>query len=142
MAKQHRLSLWKDPLQTTRVGNSVATDTNSDLSFTLNVRSAEWSCFSETLGSDHHIIQLTVAHTRKPRGIGMVQITEWGSFRGALHVETTINGVDDWVRKVLDIADQHTKRMQLKEDSPAIDTHLLHLWEEEDIFSKDGTGRN
>ncbi|KAH8034968.1 hypothetical protein HPB51_003809 [Rhipicephalus microplus] len=94
-AQQHRLSLWNDPLQTTRVGNSVTRDTHLDLTLTLNVRSAEWSCLLETLGSDHHIIQLTVAHTCKPRRIGTAQITEWGSFRGALNVETTIDDIDD-----------------------------------------------
>ncbi|KAH7975487.1 hypothetical protein HPB52_002118 [Rhipicephalus sanguineus] len=75
-AQQHRLTLWNDPLQTTRVGNSVSRDTNPDLTFTLNVRSAEWDRLPETLGSDHHIIQLTVAHTRKPARIGTAQITE------------------------------------------------------------------
>ncbi|KAH7955537.1 hypothetical protein HPB52_001211 [Rhipicephalus sanguineus] len=75
-AQQHRLTLWNDPLQTTRVGNSVSRDTNLDLTFTLNVRSAEWDRLPETLGSDHHIIQLTVAHTRKPARIGTAQITE------------------------------------------------------------------
>lgn len=93
------------------------------------MHSAEWSCLPETLGSDHHIIQLTVAHTHKPRKTGTAQITEWGSFRGALNVETSIHDVDDWVRKVLDIADLYTKRIQLNEDAPAVDMHLLHLWE-------------
>ncbi|KAH7943195.1 hypothetical protein HPB52_006291 [Rhipicephalus sanguineus] len=97
-AQQHRLTLWNDPLQTTRVGNSVSRDTNPDLTFTLNVRSAEWDRLPETLGSDHHIIQLTVAHTRKPARIGTAQITEWKLFRDDLNVETTIENIDDWMK--------------------------------------------
>ncbi|XP_037518279.1 uncharacterized protein LOC119395058 [Rhipicephalus sanguineus] len=128
-AQQHRLTLWNDPLQTTRVGNSVSRDTNPDLTFTLNVRSAEWDRLPETLGSDHHIIQLTVAHTRKPARIGTAQITEWKLFRDDLNVETTIENIDDWMKNVLDTAERHTKRIQLNEEAPAVDTHLLHLWE-------------
>ncbi|KAH7938879.1 hypothetical protein HPB52_001819 [Rhipicephalus sanguineus] len=105
-AQQHRLTLWNDPLQTTRVGNSVSRDTNPDLTFTLNVRSAEWDRLPETLGSDHHIIQLTVAHTRKPARIGTAQITEWKLFRDDLNVETTIENIDDWMKNVLDTAER------------------------------------
>ncbi|XP_075526250.1 uncharacterized protein LOC142557953 [Dermacentor variabilis] len=121
--------MWNDSLQTTRIGNSVCRDTNPDLTFTLNVPSAEWSRHPKTLGSDHHILQLTVAHTRKPARLGAAWVTEWKSFRDVLNVETTIENIDDWLKKVLDTAERHTKTIQLNEVVPAVDTHLLHLWE-------------
>ncbi|KAH7939082.1 hypothetical protein HPB52_005435 [Rhipicephalus sanguineus] len=48
-AQQYRLTVWNDPLQTTRVENSDSRDPNPDLTATLNVRSAEWSRLPETL---------------------------------------------------------------------------------------------
>ncbi|KAH7983347.1 hypothetical protein HPB52_011343 [Rhipicephalus sanguineus] len=48
-AQHHRLTLWNDPLQKTRIGNSVSRDTNPDLTFTANVTGAEWSVLPETL---------------------------------------------------------------------------------------------
>ncbi|KAH7951841.1 hypothetical protein HPB52_013824 [Rhipicephalus sanguineus] len=56
--KGSRTNNWNDPLQKTRIGNSVSRDTNPDLTFTANVTGAEWSVLPETLGSDHHILQL------------------------------------------------------------------------------------
>lgn len=128
-AQHHRLTLWNDPLQKTRIGNSVSRDTNPDLTFTANVTRAEWSVLPETLGSDHHIIQLSVAHTRKQTKTGIARLTEWQSFRNDLDVETTIIDIEDWFKNVLKIAERYTKDIQLDVDTPAVDAHLLHLWE-------------
>ncbi|XP_072144452.1 uncharacterized protein [Dermacentor andersoni] len=128
-AQQHRLTLWNDPLQATRVGNSVSRDTNPDLTFTANVHWAEWSRLSETLGSDHHIIQLDIAHNRKPTKTGVARLTDWKSFRDNLSGNTTIDDIDHWLKGLLITAENHTKNIQLSTNTPAVDPHLLHHWE-------------
>lgn len=83
----------------------------------------------ETLVSDHHIIQLSVAHTRKQTKTRIARLTEWQSFRNDLDVETTIIDIEDWFKNVLKTAERYTKDIQLDVDTPAVDAHLLHLWE-------------
>ncbi|KAH6923318.1 hypothetical protein HPB50_027131 [Hyalomma asiaticum] len=75
-AQQPRLTLWNEPLQTTRVRNSVSSDTNPDLTFTLNVHSGECSRLRESLGSDRHTVQFNVPHTRKPARTGTARIMD------------------------------------------------------------------
>ncbi|KAH7968755.1 hypothetical protein HPB52_011017 [Rhipicephalus sanguineus] len=109
-AQHHRLTLWNDPLQKTRIGNSVSRDTNPDLTFTANVTGAEWSVLPETLGSDHHILQLDVAHTRRQTKTGIARLTDWKFFRDDLDVETTITDIDEWFRN----AQRHTGPVIIK----------------------------
>ncbi|KAH7984239.1 hypothetical protein HPB52_018384 [Rhipicephalus sanguineus] len=70
VAQQHGLTLWNDPLQPTRAGNSVSRDTNPDLTFTRDVKKAGWTCLPKMLGSDHHIIQLDIGYERRPTKTG------------------------------------------------------------------------
>ncbi|XP_072145595.1 uncharacterized protein [Dermacentor andersoni] len=118
-----------DDPDATRVGNSVSRDTNPDLTFTANVHWAEWSRLSETLGSDHHIMQLDIAHNRKPTKTGVARLTDWKSFRDNLSGNTTIDDIDHWLEGLLITAENHTKSIQLSTNTPAVDPHLLHLWE-------------
>ncbi|KAH7986854.1 hypothetical protein HPB52_024682 [Rhipicephalus sanguineus] len=68
VAQQHGLTLWNDPLQPTRVANSISRDTKPDLTFTRDFKKAGWTCLPETLGSDHHIIQLDIGLTHNYEG--------------------------------------------------------------------------
>ncbi|XP_049517651.1 uncharacterized protein LOC125943178 [Dermacentor silvarum] len=126
-AQQHRLTLWNDPLQATRVGNSVSRDTNPDLTFTSNVLWAEWSRLSETLGSDHHILQLDIAHNRKQTKTGVARLTDWKSFRDNLSGNTTIDDIDHWLKGLLITAEHHTKNIQLSTNSPAAQDYAEQL---------------
>ncbi|KAH6938112.1 hypothetical protein HPB50_007031 [Hyalomma asiaticum] len=54
---------------------------------------------------------------------------EWKSFRDVLNVEAAIENMDEWMKKVVDTAERHTKRIQLNEETSAVGTHPLHLWE-------------
>ncbi|KAH6947469.1 hypothetical protein HPB50_019062 [Hyalomma asiaticum] len=128
-AQHHGLTLCNDLPQNTRIGNSVSRDTNPDLTFTTGVTWAEWSVLPDTLGSDHHILQIDVAHIRRKTKKGMARLTEWKSFREDLDVDTTITDIDEWLRNILDTAERHTKNINLDADTPAVDGHLLHLWE-------------
>lgn len=128
-AQQHGLTLWNDSLQPTRVGNSVSRDTTPDLTFTRDVKRVEWTCLPETLGSDHHIIQLDINHARRPVKTGTARLTEWNAFRSELDNDTAIKDIDVWLKNVVCTAERYTNVIQLNEDKPAVDSHLLHLWE-------------
>ncbi|XP_075550305.1 phospholipid-transporting ATPase ABCA3-like [Dermacentor variabilis] len=95
--------------QATRVGKSVSRDTNPDLTFVANVDWAEWSRLSETLGSDHDIIQLDIAHNRKPTNTGVAGLTDWKSFRDNLSGNTTIDDIYHWLKVLLTTAENNTK---------------------------------
>ncbi|KAH6920848.1 hypothetical protein HPB50_028164 [Hyalomma asiaticum] len=128
-AQQHGLTLWNDSLQPTRVGNSVSRDTTPDLTFTRDVKRVEWTCLPETLRSDHHIIQLDINHARRPVKTGTARLTEWNAFRSELDHDTAIKDIDVWLKNVVCTAERYTNVIQLNEDKPAVDSHLLHLWE-------------
>ncbi|KAH6944309.1 hypothetical protein HPB50_002682 [Hyalomma asiaticum] len=128
-AQQHGLTLWNDSLQPTRIGNSVSRGTTPDLTFTRDVKRAEWTCLPETLGSDDHIIQFDINHTLRPVKTGSARLTEWNAFRSELDNETAIADIDACLRNVGHTAERCTKVVQVNEGKPAVDTHLLHLWE-------------
>ncbi|KAH7956886.1 hypothetical protein HPB52_013445 [Rhipicephalus sanguineus] len=111
VAQQHGLTLSNDPLQPTRVGNSVSRDTNPDLTFTRDVKKAGWTCLPETLGSDHHIIQLDIGYERRPTKTGTARLTDWNAFRNELDDDNEIAEIDTWLTKILDTAQRCTKVM-------------------------------
>nr|XP_037291042.1 uncharacterized protein LOC119186665 [Rhipicephalus microplus] len=55
-------------------------------------------------------------------------MTDWNAFRNELDGDNAIADIDAWLTKILDTAKRCTKVMQLNEDNPAVDSHLLHLW--------------
>ncbi|KAH7934596.1 hypothetical protein HPB51_029037 [Rhipicephalus microplus] len=63
------LTLHTDPAYPTRVGNSVTRDTRLDLSFTKNIRHADWANTKETLCSNHCILNIIVTTTPLPRSL-------------------------------------------------------------------------
>ncbi|KAH6927752.1 hypothetical protein HPB50_007734 [Hyalomma asiaticum] len=128
-AQQHGLTLWNDSLQPTRVGNSVSRDTTPDLTFTRDVKKVKWTCPPKTLGSDHHVIQLDINYARRPVKTGTARLTEWNAFRSELDHDTAIKDIDVWLKNVVCTAERYTNVIQLNEDKPAVDSHLLHLWE-------------
>lgn len=71
-AQQAHLTLWTDPSYPTRISNSVARDSNPDLTYTHNIPRATWTRLDETLGSDHYIIEFAINHTRIPKKSAML----------------------------------------------------------------------
>ncbi|KAL1472808.1 hypothetical protein MTO96_039088 [Rhipicephalus appendiculatus] len=110
-AQPHGLTLWNYPLQSTRVGNSVSRDTNPDLSFTRDVKKAGSTCLPETLGSDHHIIQLEIEYDCRPTKTGTARLTDWNAFRNGLDDDDAIADIDACLTKVLNTAQPRTKIM-------------------------------
>lgn len=127
--QQQHFHLCNIPGLPTRIGTSVTRDTTPDLTLTHNVPHAVWSRHDETLGSDHHIIQLTISHYRpKSPSIGTARITNWKEFRKQTPAQK-IDCIDTWTTKLLDLCRQHTTTVNLTQESPAADSHLLHIWE-------------
>ncbi|KAH7955623.1 hypothetical protein HPB52_001954 [Rhipicephalus sanguineus] len=91
VAQQHGLTLWNDPLQPTR--------TNPDHTFPRDVKKAGWTCLPETLGSDHHIIQLDIGYERRPTKTGTARLTDWNAFRNELDDDEAIADIDAWPTK-------------------------------------------
>ncbi|KAH7964291.1 hypothetical protein HPB51_027471 [Rhipicephalus microplus] len=128
-AQQHGLTLWNDLLHPTRVGNSVSRDTNPDLTFTRDVHNATWTRLPDTLGSDHHIIQIEVEQAHRSLKTGKARLTDWTAYRNELDDDSTIGEIEAWLNSIASLADGHTKTIHLNEDNSAVDNHLLHLWE-------------
>lgn len=126
---QNLLHLCNIPDLPTRIGNSISRDTTPDLTFTYNIKNAIWTRLDETLGSDHHIIQLLIAHQRHAhQRIGTARITNWIDFRNDTPADSITN-LDEWAQQLLDAAKKHTKEIALSEETPVTDAHLLHLWD-------------
>ncbi|KAH7983017.1 hypothetical protein HPB52_008813 [Rhipicephalus sanguineus] len=123
VAQQHGLTLWNDPLQPTRVGNSVSRDNNPDLTFMRDVKKAGWTCLPETLGSDHHIIQLDIGYERRPTKTGTARLTYWSAFRNELDDDEAIADIDAWLTEVLDTA-QRAGRSTTDQSTRATEAHV------------------
>ncbi|KAH7968803.1 hypothetical protein HPB52_011311 [Rhipicephalus sanguineus] len=116
VAQQHGLTLWNDPLQPTRVANSISRDTKPDLTFTRDFKKAGWTCLPETLGSDHHIIQLDIGYERRPTKTGTARLMDWNAFRNKLDVDKEIADIDTWLTKILDTAQRLTHNYEGSEE--------------------------
>ncbi|KAH7984562.1 hypothetical protein HPB52_022283 [Rhipicephalus sanguineus] len=101
---QHGLTLWNDLLQPTRVGNSVSRDTNPDLTFTRDqdcVQKATWTRLPDTLGSDHHIIEIEVEQAHRSPKMGKAWLTDWNAYRQDLDDYSTIEDIEAWLNEKL-----------------------------------------
>lgn len=125
------LTILTDPQHPTRIGNSVSRDTCPDLSLIKGARNYEWHNTQETLGSDHCILKICLDYNkhRKPRG--QARLTDWSLFRKAEDATLTapIEKYEEWAESLLGVRDRFTRTLQTSEEVPAIDNHLLHIWE-------------
>lgn len=129
--QRHRLTILTDPMYPTRIGNSVQRDTCPDLTMTRGIAQAEWLNTDETLGSDHCVLITTIPMTRKNKIIKKTRITDWATFRKQRRAEpeTKIESLEDWVRRLQEDLEANSKAITLTTETPAVDPHLLHLWE-------------
>ncbi|XP_040066533.1 uncharacterized protein LOC115327171 [Ixodes scapularis] len=127
--RQNNLHLCNAPDTPTRMGNSVSRDTTPDLTLTYGLKDPTWECLTETLGSDHYIIQLQLPHHEAAaQRIRTARLTDWRKFR-EITPTSPIHAIEEWTAQMLEAAKKHTKELPLTQDCPAIDAHLLHLWE-------------
>lgn len=124
------LSLITLPTTPTRMGNSVSRDTFPDLTFTRNIKDTNWTNLEENLGSDHHIIGISLSTPKLRRVIGDVVITDWERFRRHSPPPDSVpESMGDWLEYIRSSHKQTSKRITRTAETPAVDRHLLHLWE-------------
>lgn len=127
---QEGLTLLTDIEFPTRLGNSVSRDTCPDLTMVRNVRSPNWKNLDQHLGSDHYILMTEFDSVRCKRKIGEARITEWDKWRESrANKEISIQSIEEWTRDVVEEIKSHTKIVNTTEDTPAVDSRLLHIWE-------------
>ncbi|KAM7299368.1 hypothetical protein ISCGN_019934, partial [Ixodes scapularis] len=125
------LTLHTDPAYPTRVGNSVTRDTCPDLTFTKNIRHAEWANTEETLGSDHCLINITIRTKPLARPHAQARLPDWNKFRQSYINSASINeqGYHAWAQGLVTHLRSTETHIQLSEATPEVDNHLLRLWE-------------
>lgn len=112
----------------TRTGNSVTRDTFPDLTFANTLDRISWTNLEENLGSDHSIISISVNSPKIRRPRGQATITDWKAYRQN-QPNTQLNNAATWAEQIRTAYRRTTKKVALTDDVPAVDSHLLHLWE-------------
>lgn len=129
-AQNNQLVLQNDLTTPTRIGNSVARDTIPDLTFSKNCLNTTWLCLRETLGSDHDIISTSIPFERKPRRKGTAHLTNWPAFRkDESDLPPIGENLEDWTQALEQQVGKYTQLIALTEDIPAVDPHLMHIWD-------------
>ncbi|KAH7932409.1 hypothetical protein HPB51_029307 [Rhipicephalus microplus] len=145
------LTLHTDPAYSSRVCNSVTRDTRPNLSFTKNIRHADWANTEETLCSNHCILNIIVTtnhwHGRwmkkrtralfHPAAVPLTRphvqarLPDWTKFRKIYSNLTPIHetGYHPWSQEFVTHLRSTETQVQLSEAMPEADSHLLHLWQ-------------
>ncbi|KAH7965642.1 hypothetical protein HPB49_009190 [Dermacentor silvarum] len=123
-------TLLTDPAHPTRLGNSVTRDTCPDLSLTRNIRHVTWENLEDTLDSDHFLLRIAFP-TQKMRQIwGPARITDWSAFRTTpFPLLPSPQDYQAWASYSLHTHQSYTRCICTSTSAPAVDPHLLHLWE-------------
>ncbi|XP_077553737.1 uncharacterized protein LOC144168670 [Haemaphysalis longicornis] len=132
-AEEASFELLTDPAQPTRIGTSTARDTTPDLSFVHLPRggTARWKNTGWNLGSDHHIVEVTIplAHARVVDGTTKRRqlLTDWHKFREADLGE--VDDVERWSASLVSAAKDATTEVEVPEKADRVDPRLAHLVE-------------
>ncbi|KAH7977425.1 hypothetical protein HPB49_001484 [Dermacentor silvarum] len=123
-------TLLTDPAHPTRLGNSVTRDTCPDLSLTRNIRHVTWENLEDTLDSDHFLLRIAFP-TQKMRQIrGPARITDWSAFHTTpFPLLPSPQDYQAWASYALHTHQSYTRCICTSTSAPAVDPHLLHLWE-------------
>lgn len=110
---------------------TVTRDTCPDLTLTKNVKHADWLNTEETLGSDHCIVITTIRTHPLTRPHHQAKLPDWTKFRLVYSNPTLIahQGYYTWSQHLVNSLHKIEQTVQLSEATPAVDNHLLHLWE-------------
>lgn len=124
------ITLHTDPANPTRMGNSVNRDTCPDLTLTKNTQHVQWNNMGDTLGSDHCIINTLINTRPLKRPLTKARLPDWQAFRQS-HFPANLltQGFAAWANTLTTTLRKHEKLIQITEENPAVDNHLLHLWE-------------
>ncbi|KAG0416380.1 hypothetical protein HPB47_006460 [Ixodes persulcatus] len=65
-----------------------------------------------------------------PKKLGQVKIIEWDKWREHRGVSTsTIEDIESWTREAVSSTAAYTTVLTVNEETPCVDSHLLHLWD-------------
>ena len=125
------ITLLTEPAYPTRTGNSVSRDTCPDLTMGINLPQPRWWNSQENLGSDHFIIHTSLSYGRHKKNQKTVKLIDWAAFRKTENFpfHQTPKSYSEWAGTLLQLKNEVTKIIATTPEAPAIDTHLLHLWD-------------
>ncbi|XP_070394046.1 uncharacterized protein [Dermacentor albipictus] len=127
-AEEMGLNLITSALYPTRMGNSVSRDTTTDLTFVLNTEGATWHNTGDDLGSDHYIVETSIAIALKP--LRKWRYTDWDEFR-QIRKERTDKPVtlEQWTQELKEDARNATKEIETDVQTIGMDAKLAHMLE-------------
>ncbi|KAG0414933.1 hypothetical protein HPB47_007904 [Ixodes persulcatus] len=130
----HHFTLLTEPSSPTRLGTAQESDTTPDLTWIRGPLRAIWENTEDSLGSDHHILELRLQISSRLRRTTATyprtKITDWPKVRADLDtVDSDTLSPEAWSTAILATIQQHTKEIARTEDQPHVDSHLLSLWE-------------
>ncbi|KAL3212913.1 hypothetical protein MRX96_051801 [Rhipicephalus microplus] len=134
MPAKPKFTLLINPAQPSRIGTSVARDTNPDLTFAMLPEggTAKWRNTGINLGSDHFIIEieLPLAHLNgNPNRDKTIKhkLVDWSKFRNTELGE--VDNIDEWSAKLLAATEGATEEIDAPEGIETMDPRLAHLLE-------------
>ncbi|KAL3242979.1 hypothetical protein MRX96_047641 [Rhipicephalus microplus] len=133
-AGEAEFTLLINPAHPSRIGTSVARDTNPDLTFAMLPEggTAKWRNTGINLGSDHFIIEieLPLAHLNgNPNRDKTIKhkLVDWSKFRNTELGE--VDNIEEWSAKLLAATEGATKEIDAPEEIETMDPRLAHLLE-------------
>ncbi|KAG0427715.1 hypothetical protein HPB47_025240 [Ixodes persulcatus] len=106
-------------------------DTTPDLTLLKGPAKATWTDTHGTLTSDHTLIKIILHAANCKRSRRPYSLTDWTKFREDTDPYDSSPFADYhmWMRHIHHSTQLHSQKLQQPDDAPAVDAHLLHLWE-------------
>lgn len=125
------LQLLNEPGRPTRVGQSPReANTTPDLTWTTRGSRARWRLVDDTMGSDHYPVEIEIPSAKNTTHAKRTdKITYWDDFRSALEELEAPADLPQLMRDIQTAKEEATFEVQVREDAPKPDMHLLNLWQ-------------
>ncbi|XP_070385444.1 uncharacterized protein [Dermacentor albipictus] len=123
------LNLITSALYPTRMGNSVSRDTTPDLTLVLNTEGATWQNTGDDLGSDHYIVEMSIAIALKP--LRKRIYTDWDAKFRQVRKERTDKPatLEQWSQELIEYARNATTEIETDIQTIGMDAKLAHMLE-------------
>lgn len=123
-------------IPTRHAPTSVHRDTNPDLAFSNNAK-VKWRNTTETLGSDHCLLELIVPLKGRASPKRIHKHTDWNAFRTNLaNVPKVIDDIERWTEAILREAKRATSELEAEDEVNEVDSRLAHLIEARDSLKR------
>ncbi|XP_042143361.1 uncharacterized protein LOC115310606 [Ixodes scapularis] len=101
-------------------------DTTPDLTWADSRLVTDWRCGPDPMGSDHYPIWLELSTGGKAGRSRLTQAVDWDAFRKAV---ATCEDAVPVTAKLLRAAQAATRNLEVEDQDPVPDKHLMNLWE-------------